>query len=227
MFAHMFHVPRVHVVTVQLDLKDIVEGAHVEACMQIKQKCTKCTGVAATKKASCGTCGGSGQRVVRLMDMELITVCTDCNGVGTSLKTDCEYCDGQGSIMVDEIYNVYIPPGCIPGDIIRTENEQCMVKVAHNLPEHIRIVKKDVFITEFVTIRDILSGFTRRIQLYDKRVIKITAKLPMNPEEPYVSQASGIPGGKIKIEWKVIWDMVPIIRAAPAIRKALTKKESS
>jgi hypothetical protein len=32
MFAQMFRT-RVHVVTVQLDLKEIVEGANVEACM--------------------------------------------------------------------------------------------------------------------------------------------------------------------------------------------------
>jgi hypothetical protein len=54
----------------------------------------------------------------------------------------------------------------------------------------------------------------------------------MNPEDTYVSKVKGIPGGQIKIVWSVIWNMVPIIAAAPAIRDALhgkkqIKRESS
>jgi DnaJ-class molecular chaperone len=56
MFAQMFRT-RVHVVTVQLDLKEIVEGANVEACMQTTQKCKSCVRKAATKKVVCKTCG--------------------------------------------------------------------------------------------------------------------------------------------------------------------------
>jgi DnaJ-class molecular chaperone len=77
MFAQMFRT-RVHVVTVQLDLKEIVEGANVEACMQTTQKCKSCVRKAATKKVVCKTCGG--HRAIQIMDIELVTVCTDCNG---------------------------------------------------------------------------------------------------------------------------------------------------
>jgi hypothetical protein len=52
----------------------------------------------------------------------------------------------------------------------------------------------------------------------------------MNPEDTYVSKVKGIPGGQIKIVWSVIWNMVPIIAAAPAIRdarKEAIKRESS
>jgi hypothetical protein len=47
----------------------------------------------------------------------------------------------------------------------------------------------------------------------------------MNPEDTYVSKVKGIPGGQIKIVWSVIWNMVPIIAAAPAIRDALHGKK--
>jgi hypothetical protein len=48
----------------------------------------------------------------------------------------------------------------------------------------------------------------------------------MNPEDTYVSKVKGIPGGQIKIVWSVIWNMVPIIAAAPAIRDALHGKKN-
>jgi hypothetical protein len=107
-----------------------------------------------------------------------------------------------------------------------------VVRIEHDLPEHIRIVKNDIVITEFVTIKDILIGFARKIHLYDKRFVKIRCNQPMNPEDTYVSKVKGIPGGQIKIVWSVIWNMVPIIAAAPAIRDALhgkkqIKRESS
>jgi hypothetical protein len=47
----------------------------------------------------------------------------------------------------------------------------------------------------------------------------------MNPEDTYVSKVKGIPGGQIKIVWSVIWNMVPIIAAAPAIRDVHGKKQ--
>lgn len=226
MFAHMFRSQaRVHVVTVKLDLKEIVEGTNVEARMQTTQKCKSCVGKSPTKKVICKTCGGNGYRTIRIMDMELTTLCTDCNGGGTVLQTDCQHCDGLGSVTSDETYNVYIPPGCSPGDTIATENAQCVVRIEHDLPEHICIVKNDIVITEFVTIKDILVGFARKIHLYDKRFVKIRCNQPMNPEDTYISKVKGIKNGQIKIVWSVIWDMVPIITAAPAIREALRGKK--
>jgi hypothetical protein len=49
-----------------------------------------------------------------------------------------------------------------------------VVRIEHDLPEHIRIVN-DIVITEFVTIKDILVGFARKIHLYDKRFVKLDA----------------------------------------------------
>jgi DnaJ-class molecular chaperone len=54
MFAQMFRT-RVHVVTVQLDLKEIVEGANVEACMQTTQKCKSCK-ESGYEEVVCKTC---------------------------------------------------------------------------------------------------------------------------------------------------------------------------
>jgi hypothetical protein len=45
----------------------------------------------------------------------------------------------------------------------------------------------------------------------------------MNPEDTYVSKVKGIPGGQI-IVWSVIWNMVPIIAAAPAFAMHYTER---
>jgi DnaJ-class molecular chaperone len=221
MFTSMFNIPKTNVVTVMLKMKDIVEGATVEACMQVQKKCPQCTRQTPSVRTRCKACGGNGCQRVRIMDMEMMTQCTECMGSGTILGTECGHCDGSRKILIDEVYEAHIPPGWNPKNLVKTDHPECMIRVVHELPDHIQIIGKDIVMTEFVTIKDVLAGFSRKIHLYDDRYIKIRCNQAMNPEIPYVSKVKAIPGGVVNITWNVIWDMTPIHQAGEGIRKAL------
>jgi hypothetical protein len=85
--------------------------------------------------------------------MEMMTQCTECMGSGTILGTECGHCDGSRKILIDEVYEAHIPPGWNPKNLVKTDHPECMIRVVHELPDHIQIIGKDIVMTEFVTIR--------------------------------------------------------------------------
>jgi DnaJ-class molecular chaperone len=70
--------------------------------------------------------------------MEMMTQCLNFMGSGTILGTECGHCDGSRKILIDEVYR-HIPPGWDP-NLVKTDNPECMIRVVHELPDHIQII---------------------------------------------------------------------------------------
>lgn len=220
MFTDLFQRTHVEVISVNVGLEAIIEGTDVEFVTSSRVACDACADQS-LKTVVCESCDGSGSKKLQMMNMCIETICQGCNGSGKRVSTDCRKCGGCRKVTEEVKHRTRVPPGWNPKQSIAVDDPGYVLRIVHDLPQHVRMSGKDIVITEFVTIKDILVGFTRRIVLYKDRAIKIKCSGPMNPELPYVAKAKGIPGGSIVVHWRVIWDMKPIIANQTAIREAL------
>lgn len=109
-------------VRVDLDLADVVFGAHRELEVDTAVVCENCQGSCTqpgTHPATCDICRGAGhvQRTVRSLLGNVVTSqpCTACQGYGTTLPYPCTSCGGQGRVRARRTVSVDIPAGVETG----------------------------------------------------------------------------------------------------------------
>lgn len=109
-------------VRVDLDLADVVFGAHRDLEVDTAVVCESCQGSCAqpgTHPATCDICRGAGhvQRTVRSLLGNVVTSqpCTACQGYGTTLPYPCTSCGGQGRVRARRTVSVDIPAGVETG----------------------------------------------------------------------------------------------------------------
>jgi DnaJ-class molecular chaperone len=207
-------------VTVRVGLKTVMEGGVVTAGARVRAPCQQCRGQV-TATVECGACGGRGTVQVQVFGMAVEASCGACRGMGSTERTACTRCSGTQAVDVEHTFTAHVMAGWDPVYPVETDSPEVMVRLAHDLPSNVSVQGRDVVVEEFVSIRDVLAGFSRSIALYEGRCIKIRCVGPLDPERPYVSKTKGMPGGRVVVRWNVIWDMRPLQEARHALREAL------
>src|SRR6185503_17727346 len=113
-------------VSVELDLDEVAEGARREISFDAVGACEHCHGNGAepgTPISTCERCGGAGQlrRVVRTPfgQMAQGVVCDACGGAGKIPETPCAECGGSGRNRGPRTQAVEIPAGIESGQRLR------------------------------------------------------------------------------------------------------------
>ncbi|MGF6823616.1 molecular chaperone DnaJ [Microbacterium sp. ZKA21] len=109
-------------VRVDLDLGDVVFGAHRDIEVDTAVLCETCQGSCCqegTSPVTCDICGGSGhvQRQVRSLLGNVVTSqpCGTCEGYGTTIPYPCATCAGQGRVRSRRTVSLDIPAGVETG----------------------------------------------------------------------------------------------------------------
>jgi molecular chaperone DnaJ len=109
-------------VRVDLDLGDVVFGAHRDLEVDTAVLCETCQGSCCqpgTSEVTCDVCHGSGnvQRTVRSLLGNVVTSqpCNVCQGYGTTIPYPCATCQGQGRVRARRTVSVDIPAGVETG----------------------------------------------------------------------------------------------------------------
>ncbi len=103
---------------VELNLQEVILGAHRELTLQRMAQCDVCNGTGAepgTTPETCPTCAGQGVvgqvRQTMIGTVRTTVTCPTCRGVGSQIKTPCEKCHGRGLVAEAARISVAIPPG--------------------------------------------------------------------------------------------------------------------
>ncbi len=109
-------------VRIDLDLGDVVFGAHRDIEVDTAVLCETCQGSCCqpgTSPVRCDICGGSGnvQRQVRSLLGNVVTSqpCPTCEGYGTTIPHPCATCHGQGRVRSRRTVSLDIPAGVETG----------------------------------------------------------------------------------------------------------------
>ncbi|WP_329608166.1 molecular chaperone DnaJ [Microbacterium sp. KUDC0406] len=109
-------------VRVNLELGDVVFGAHRDIEVDTAVLCETCNGSCCqegTSPVTCDVCGGSGhvQRQVRSLLGNVVTTqpCGTCEGYGTTIPYPCAACAGQGRVRSRRTVSLDIPAGVETG----------------------------------------------------------------------------------------------------------------
>ena len=177
----------------KVSLEDLYSGVTKKLSLAKNVLCPKCDGKGSKSGASghCGTCKGSGVRVVVRqiapgMVQQMQTVCNECRGSGQviSEKDKCGQCHGQKVVQEKKVLEVHIEkgmvnnqkitfqgeadeaPGTIPGDIIFVVQEK----------EHATFKRKgpDLFLEKSISLAEALCGFQMTVTHLDKRPLVIS-----------------------------------------------------
>ncbi|MGN6128163.1 MAG: molecular chaperone DnaJ [Humibacter sp.] len=107
---------------VEIDLDEVVFGAHRELDVDTAVVCETCGGSCCqpgTAPVTCDICHGTGsiQRTVRSLLGNVMTSspCGTCRGYGTVIATPCVTCQGQGRVRARRTVPVDIPAGVDTG----------------------------------------------------------------------------------------------------------------
>ena len=112
--------------TVEVSLKEVLEGTESEVRFEAVGVCEHCSGNGAepgTPINECERCGGSGElreqmrsvfgQVIRTMP------CDRCHGDGRVPEVPCEVCSGSGRVTDERTWEVDVPAGIEDGQRIR------------------------------------------------------------------------------------------------------------
>jgi molecular chaperone DnaJ len=106
---------------VTISFQEAVFGCSKEISYEYKVPCTSCntTGAKDGKMATCSSCDGQGQILLRQGFMTIAQTCPDCQGTGKQSAEKCPDCSGNGYHTKKETTTVSIPEGVDNGMKIR------------------------------------------------------------------------------------------------------------
>lgn len=111
---------------VQVDLREVIEGAEKQIEFDTQVSCEDCSGSGAHKgstASTCDLCGGTGQVVRSQGFFQMATTCPSCSGEGQVIKNPCKSCKGSGRQRQHRKIRMNIPPGVDTGTRLRVGGE--------------------------------------------------------------------------------------------------------
>jgi molecular chaperone DnaJ len=112
-------------VSLELDLREVLDGAEKMIDLARMEVCKECEGRGAPKEGlrSCGQCRGHGQVETRQGFFRMRTACPRCGGRGTVVVDPCPKCGGRGRIHKEVEVTVRVPAGIESGTRLRVRGE--------------------------------------------------------------------------------------------------------
>ncbi len=105
-------------IEVPLSFMEGVHGCKRYVNFARKVFCPTCEGHGARQGDSCRGCRGAGRVVTERGGMSVVLTCPECRGQGREL-IPCQGCGGQATHNDEARFNLNIPPGIMPGSIMR------------------------------------------------------------------------------------------------------------
>lgn len=213
-------------IIVEIPLSRVNSGGSEEVTYQIEEKCTHCDGIGAKNSqdvTTCLACNGTGR------DFSTDTVtdsrCISCDGKRHHIKLNkvCIKCKGTTTCKASKTIEVLIPKGVPDGHSKRLaekggynsrkgKNDDVWVvfQYAYSKKGISVHASNDVSITIDVRLEEILTGFVKRIHLYDKPY-KLCSMSYLDPSRIRVISGMGLPiykqntCGSLYISFNVIY----------------------
>ena len=185
--------PEYIVQEVNCTLEEIYTGAKRMVTFRRHAVCKKCNGNGSKGSSSsvCQRCGGRGVQVKTIRRGNFIqqsqTTCSTCHGSGRfiSKKDQCMACRGEGIIVETQTCEVSIPRGATDGETIRLSGmgdhflgrkEGDVVFVIREQPSSTFLRRNEnLGITLSISLAEALCGFSRVIEMPDKRKLQIAS----------------------------------------------------
>lgn len=180
-------------VGLSVTLREFFQGADVSFSVEMQNVCEHCAGTGSSdgQTHQCGTCGGSGVRVVKHqlapgMFQQMQTTCETCRGKGKTFKHKCAQCAGHGVVRMQRSYSIYVEPGTMRNHrhVLHGEGDhspdwtagdlriQIGEKNEHNLGYRRR--GNSLYRTEPLTLKEsLLGGWAREIAFLDDETLTL------------------------------------------------------
>ena len=102
-------------IKVSLTIEEIINGCTKKMRYKKQESCDPCSGKGGSDVMNCGSCNGSGRKVVSqntpFGQIRQETLCNDCSGSGQIIKNKCSHCHGEGTTLKEQVVDVEIPKG--------------------------------------------------------------------------------------------------------------------
>lgn len=112
-------------VSLELDLREVLDGAEKTITLARLEVCKECEGRGGPKDGlrSCAQCRGHGQVETRQGFFRMRSACPRCHGRGTVIVDPCPKCQGHGRIQKEVEVTVHVPAGIESGTRLRVRGE--------------------------------------------------------------------------------------------------------
>lgn len=163
--------PKCQTIPIYTDIYTIMDGNMNSYEYSLYQNCTSCnsTGIHnhMYNTIICNFCNG----LTTVSSIENIA-CPYCKGKGFDIlhHVSCKACKGNTKLAEKKYGSVYIPPG-LPDNHLLSINSSLILKVIHkhNI-ECLKIQDHDLIITLDITLKDVICGFYKHIQIAGKNL---------------------------------------------------------
>lgn len=110
-------------IKVKLSLLEMLKGTTKKLKIKKKVECDSCNGCGGEngniETHNCNTCGGVGKVFTEMRTpfgfMQSTNTCNTCLGKGQIIKNKCKSCHGEGVVDGEQVLDIPINPGVIPG----------------------------------------------------------------------------------------------------------------
>ena len=103
----------------EIGFEQAINGTEIRLTLDREADCSGCNGTGARGgKKTCPDCGGTGQRTVARLGLNVRQTCPRCGGTGYKGET-CPICFGKGRVANLEKVTVKLPPGVKDGSRVR------------------------------------------------------------------------------------------------------------
>lgn len=244
---------RADMIEVEIDINDIFYGKTKKVEFELLDQCNKCEGTGAADPSfivKCMTCNGAG-KVHQQMGpffMQSAT-CPSCAGQGSTIKNNkhCLTCKGKKTVFHKKAFELKLPKGITNNHEVRMDKKgsfdeqlkgyrDMIFKFKYNIqPPYSLDEDMNVHFELTVPIEDLLSGFERKVQIYNEE-FTIVSEHYFNPNRKISLDGLGVQNLKknkttdlilhVKVEYG---ECEKLIKYNDIIRKVLKKpsKEES
>lgn len=198
-------------VTLDISLSSVDEGVIQAATFEINDKCDVCDGIGAKSKEDvtvCITCNGTGHVFAEVAaNLMADSCCSSCFGKKCYIKINkiCAGCNGNQTVLVTKTVDVKVPKGVPDGHVHRligkgsynqSKGEYDDVRIVFHYVYNKRCVSvhegNDVSVTIDLRLDEVLTGFSKVINLFEKPV-EIKSSKYIDPTKMAVIPQRGLP----------------------------------
>ena len=230
-------------ITMHLSIQDMMNGITKKIKLKRFNKCEHCNGTGSEDgiMETCLNCGGTGQEIKTQRTSfgisQMVTVCPVCGGSGKTIKNKCHECNGSGLHEKEEIVEVKIPAGVIPGTSVTMQGYgnypkhpkdsdipgNLIIVVEETINEQFKHKGNDIIYELLLDIPTATLGGEVEIPMVDGTSKKITIKPGTQPGTVLKKTGGGIP--KIDNFGNVVGKGDFIVNISVYIPETLTDEE--
>jgi molecular chaperone DnaJ len=198
--------PQNDLLDIEVDICDLYYGKTKKVEFELLELCSKCEGSGASDPnqiIKCITCKGQGCVMHQLGPFIQKTSCPSCSGNGTCIKKACSSCQGKKTVYNKKLFELKLPKG-VPNDHTVTMSKKgsydvntkqvkdIIFKFKHKIEKPYELDDNmNVIYNINITIEELLSGFSKKIKLYNEDTTVGSNKY-FNPNNVMIIKEKGL-----------------------------------